>query len=395
MPNLLVVYPWGVDTILYKSNGAGCRVSMLVSFLVEHGHSVTVVSGRYRSKKVSRDGVTYVDLRFPTNPLIFVLYAALAVLGSTERTRGLKALSYFILHRYDKRFIRELRSFILQHDLVFLEYPFWGEVVCSLKKPTILTNHDVIARAWSQGEGSTLHRIISGMEISALRAATRVVAVSQEDCDYFIGKNLERVVSIPNPVQMADDNPSDQEDCSASFTPDSPFRSYALFVGSGWYPNRAAVAAIINEVAPRCPDIGFILAGRSSEGVSRQPGNVFPLGVVSGEELKNLYRKCTFVLVAVPWGTGTALKTLEALAASRVVLSTPAGIRGLPFINGKHGVVCDSVSRFPEEIYRLLDNEPRQREIMENGKQLAMQYDYHEVYRGYLSLIDECLERKT
>ena len=71
------------------------------------------------------------------------------------------------------------------------------------------------------------------------------------------------------------------------------------------------------------------------------------------DDLTDLYRHALACVVPVEKGSGTCIKTLEAMAYSRVCLATPFGARGIPdadLVDGRAGVL---VYRNADEFLRL------------------------------------------
>ena len=53
-------------------------------------------------------------------------------------------------------------------------------------------------------------------------------------------------------------------------------------------------------------------------------------------------------------GSGTRLKTFEAMALGRPVVSTTLGVEGLAVVPGEHCLIADTAETFGAEIIRLL-----------------------------------------
>ena len=111
-----------------------------------------------------------------------------------------------------------------------------------------------------------------------------------------------------------------------------------LFVGGiGNAPNISAVDFIMNELIPELDkglsgDYVIHIVGSGwkkylSDGVVNT--SVVVHGVVSDEELDQLYDRCFFSLATLQYGAGVKGKVIEAMLNSLVVVTTPIGAEGI------------------------------------------------------------------
>ncbi|MEW6277814.1 MAG: glycosyltransferase family 4 protein [Candidatus Eremiobacterota bacterium] len=187
------------------------------------------------------------------------------------------------------------------------------------------------------------------------RRAEEVWCVSDRDGQALIRRyGPLRVRQVPNGVdlaRMAGPRGSPAELRRRLGLPGGPL---ALFLGVMTYaPNREAVDLLLREVAPRLPEVGFVLAGLGSEAWGKAAPNVHAVGFV--DDVVDVLRACDVVVVPLRSGSGTRLKVLEALAAGRPVVSTPKGVEGLHREALGPGLqVEDDWSRFAEAVRRAL-----------------------------------------
>ena len=393
--SLLIIYPWGIDSVIAKNTGAGMRVGLLAEFLRDYGFMVTVASiGRFE-RKIDLNGIRYRELRYPTNFFLLVLYATLVIISRLLQWQGLHAWIYYFFYQLDGKFVREMKGYAAEAGTIMLEYPFWSRLTEERRERTILTDHDIIAKSWTKRGNTWLNSFLSEKllewELKALQSVEQVVFVAESDRDFFVdhGLTLERTAVITNPMVLPPscvDNTMSQHQLSRFR--ETLFQTGALFVGSGWYPNREAAQAIVKIIAPACPDVTFFIAGDCTRWVKRVPANVQLLGVLSAEELTILYRRITFALIPVAWGTGTSLKAVEAMAYGKVIVTTPVGVRGLTFEHGVHGIVCSDIGEFPSVINELTTDPDHRCRLEVNALNLAKQYDYRSIYMRYLEIIN-------
>lgn len=392
---LLIIYPWGIDSVIDKNIGAGMRVGLLAEFLREHGFMVTVASVGRSEREIELDGINYREFRYPSNLFLLVLYASMILFSSLLKWQGLQAWLYYCYYQLDRRFVRLMKGEVAKAGTILLEYPFWSGLIEERKERTILTDHDIIAKSWTTCGNSWLNfllfKTLLARELKAMEAVSRTVFVAESDRDFFVNQGLkrERAAVITNPIILPPNIHGD------TFSPQplssfggTEFHTGALFVGSGWYPNREAAQTIAALIAPACPEVTFFIAGDCARWVKNAPPNVRLLGVLSSEDLSNLYRLITFALIPVTWGTGSSLKAVEAMAYGKVIVSTPVGVRGLTFEHGVHGIISPDISEFSALINGLTADPDHRHRLESNALDLAKQYCYRTIYMRYLELID-------
>ncbi|ABK99711.1 glycosyltransferase [Pelobacter propionicus] len=394
--SLLIIYPWGVDSVIEKNIGAGLRVGLLADFLQENGFRITVASVGRTEREFERNGIHFREFRFPSTFVLLTLYAALILFTRCLGWQGLHAWIYYTFFQYDRRFARLMKEEMAKAGIILLEYPFWAKLIHDFKIRTILTDHDIIAESWTKCGcrwlNNFLYKILLNKELSSFESAGRVVFVAESDRKFFVDQGLksEHTAVITNPIKVSFDTIK----CSCAPQLNYSFRGFefhigALFVGSGWFPNREAAQAIATTIALDCPYVTFFIAGECSTWVKNAPSNVRLLGVLSAEELSILYRMITFALIPVTWGTGSSLKTVEAMAYGKVIITTPVGVRGLAFEHGVHGMLCDEISEFPRQISQLTRNSTQRNQLESGARSLAKKYDYRTIFMRYLEIIDE------
>ena len=133
-----------------------------------------------------------------------------------------------------------------------------------------------------------------------------------------------------------------------------------LFVGTlNYAPNEEAVRDILRDLLPALGKSGvrckLSIVGRHAssrlERLLRETAQVEFLSNV--DDLAACYAQTQIVLVPLRAGGGTKLKTLEAFAHRRPVVSTPQGVRGLDAVAGQHYLPALDAVQFAEAILRL------------------------------------------
>ena len=189
---------------------------------------------------------------------------------------------------------------------------------------------------------------LEDMERSLFPRMDQVWGVQQGDLDSYrsYGVESQRLVLAPNVVPDECFEPGPR--------PGIPGR--ALFFGSLWYPpNRQALEWLLESwplVRKRLPDATLVVAGRGAgpelEAWAARTEGVELLGFVP--DLRPLFQDCALVVVPLWKGGGTKVKTIEAMAAGKPILSTPVGAEGLAMEDGVHAVIRETGEAFIEAL---------------------------------------------
>lgn len=205
-----------------------------------------------------------------------------------------------------------------------------------------------------------------------------VVTMSSKDAAAVTG--AKRSVELPNGV---DCERFEARTCAAE-----PRR--LLFIGSfAHLPNLLALEFFLREVWPLLPH-GYtlhVIAGgrheyyldfyRDRVAVDLRRDGVEVQGFVS--DVRDAYEHAELVIAPLVASAGTNIKVLEAMAMAKVVVSTPAGVNGIPVEHGKNAVVAEDPRDLALEIESLSRNADRRRCIGANARAFALRFDWKEV----------------
>ena len=76
----------------------------------------------------------------------------------------------------------------------------------------------------------------------------------------------------------------------------------------------------------------------------------------------------------------TVPKLLEkAMAMGKAVVSTPAGVNGIPVVNGENAVIEAEAQAFAAAIESLSRNAPKRADLERSARRFALQFDWKEV----------------
>jgi glycosyltransferase involved in cell wall biosynthesis len=107
-----------------------------------------------------------------------------------------------------------------------------------------------------------------------------------------------------------------------------------------------------------------------------QPG-VELEGFVS--DVRTAYRRAEIVLAPLTASAGTNIKVLEAMAMGRAIVSTPAGVNGFDFANGRDLIVVESPEAMAKEILRLSADAEARTKIEAKAREAALKYGWEEI----------------
>ncbi len=388
---VLILYPH--DDFITPQGGASRRTNLLADFLMARGMTVRVLQGG-AADRVMTHGLAIESLgREPPMPLRRLLVGLLVWVASLGR--GMK--HRWIFWQYTRvgasaAYRRHIRQLIRWSDVVALEYPFWADAVVPIAhqegRRVILTSHDVLSDQLT--ELPVLKRLAWQREVRAWKAADVLMTVSATDQAMMARKGLAPVLA-PNPtdgrlfeIERLGDGRRILRDL---FNIDLPFGRFCLFVGSLFEPNVLAVESIramARAVAER-PDgaeVGFVVVGGCC--APDRDGAFLALGRVEDAVLLALYAACDIVLVPIPFGTGSSLKTIEGMAAAKVVLGTAAAFRGLDVADGRDARIEDRMDAYPDAILSILADPAGSQAMGHTARAFARGYDSRIAFLSYL-----------
>jgi glycosyltransferase involved in cell wall biosynthesis len=167
----------------------------------------------------------------------------------------------------------------------------------------------------------------------------------------------------------------------------------AVFLGSGHRPNLTAAELIVRVVAPRCPEVTFILVGEvcHSVRIGTEVTNVFCAGRVSDAEKSFILRRSTIGLNPMVDGGGSNLKIPDYLVHALPVLSTRFGSRGFS-VDEAHGLFAVDVFDYPARLSELVADTG---ELSQLGKRAEIaarfNYDWTKISRDYFAFVGQVL----
>jgi glycosyltransferase involved in cell wall biosynthesis len=237
---------------------------------------------------------------------------------------------------------------------------------CGAQTPIILETHDIQSHLlqerselnpWTR-KPDLLERTIHS-EISLLEKADVLVHLSVDDFRFF-------QTALPNkPHVLA--MPAIEENYISAVHAAAPLKDTIdlLFVGQNHAPNLAAIKWFFEQVWPLLEENRYNLkvVGAVDLPVKQNLPRVFEtfrssfVGPVA--DLAPYYRSARCVIAPMVSGSGTSIKTIEALALGKPFVGTSKAFRGMPIerINAAGVQSYDTPRGFADEVVRILADE--------------------------------------
>ncbi len=236
--------------------------------------------------------------------------------------------SSFIIRKINPRLCDAARPLIerIQPRAVIGNYAWTAKAVEQAPPGTlrIIDTHDIqhLRRGRAQEAGSDLpgHACTREEEVRELSRADVLLAIQrheraqlQEMCPG------QRVILVEHAEDAREALPSPADSMTV------------LFVGSHYDPNVQGIRRFMEtawrEIRAAMPDAKLDVCGTVCNAIAPAPEGVTLLGRVPA--LDPHYRQAAVVINPVPYGSGMKIKSVEALAFGKCLVTTPSGVTGL------------------------------------------------------------------
>lgn len=218
----------------------------------------------------------------------------------------------------------------------------------------------------------------------AIDAADAVVFQSDADRDHFdTGDTL--VETIPNGTGVEHDVSAAAVDRVRDRHGLDPETPTAVFVGSYDYePNADAARRIDEAIAPRLPNVEFLLVGRDPPATTAP--NVRELGFV--DELSPVLAAADVGVCPLSSGSGTKLKVMDYLAAGLPVVTTSVGAAGIDLVDGESALIRDDDAAFADAVETVVSSPDVAARLSRAATELSEQYRWEMVLADYESIVN-------
>ncbi len=268
------------------------------------------------------------------------------------------------------RQLSEIRQQV-QPNVVLVEYVFLSGAFQCFGPETlkVLDTHDIFGnrhRLYQQnGMVPQWFYTTVAEEKKALDRADAILAIQDEEAAYFLQLTERPVLTVGHLVHTP--TPVAEEEVLAN---------RLLFVGSANPINVDALHWFLKEVFPlvrrRLPNIELEVVGECAKMIPTEDG-LIPRGRVA--DLAPYYRNAMVVINPMRFGTGLKIKTTEALAHGRPLVTTSVGAAGFEEWKNKGFLVADTPEDFAGAIERLCDDAELRAALQEQCRDLIASYN--------------------
>jgi polysaccharide biosynthesis protein PslH len=160
-----------------------------------------------------------------------------------------------------------------------------------------------------------------------------------------------------------------------------------------WLPNKEAMLWFVNDIWPLvhklAPDFSFYFAGRKMPDIFKEYHHDGLYCMDEVADANNFIADKKILIVPLRSGGGVRVKTLEAMAAGKVVISTAIGMQGIDAIDKVHYICAESATEFANAIAWCMDHKEIAQEIAQQAQELIQrEYDQQKVMQSLLAYMD-------
>jgi len=268
----------------------------------------------------------------------------------------------------------------------------------------VLVEHNVEylrLKSWVNKEKNIFVKMYLSLQVQKVRNFEKqacgkfdlCIVVSENDKRNISSMNPRaRILIIPNGVDVdyfKNDNTITQEP-----------NSIIWVGGTGEFYNRNSLINFLKAAFPlivrKVPNLIFYIIGTVNSRellglVEKYSKNIKILGEV--EDIRPWVCRAMAYVAPICSGGGTKIKVLNAMALSKVVVTTTCGAEGIDVLNGKELFIADSPNDFAERTIFLLKEKEIRNEMGRLGRELIVQkYSWEKILADYddiyLKLLD-------
>jgi glycosyltransferase involved in cell wall biosynthesis len=312
---------------------------------------------------------------------------------SVNYARNLFSMRPYSASKYCQPWIaKELAAHLAreQYDLLLCDFLLTAAVIpWDWPRPKVLFTHNIEAAIWERHFRTSRnpvwkavsyreYRTLERMERKYISSADHVLAVSDNDRDFFLRyAPKDKMTVIPTGVDIDYFGPSNG-DCN----PES-----IVFTGSmDWIANEDGIVFFIEKVLPlvrqQFPNAKLLVVGRRPSERMRKIGASVLAVEVTGtvDDIRPYLARGSVYVVPLLVGGGTRIKIFEAMAAGKAIVSTTIGAEGLPVRHGENILLADDAESFAKCVVELLKDRVSCERIGAAARKLvADSYSWHVV----------------
>jgi glycosyltransferase involved in cell wall biosynthesis len=284
------------------------------------------------------------------------------------------------LFQQDEQCRRHLTSLIkTQPDIIHVEQPwlfgFAMQYAATLKnRPQLIygsqntewrLKRDIVVTYQGPAVAEQCAYLVKSVELQAVSQADAIVAVSQADANWLASNTERPIILAPNGVKAWQSMPAGRQEAR---TISQGYR-YALFCASAHPPNMTGFFELFGGgFGSLKPDEKLVVAGGASYAIAGDPRvhrsaklaeKTTTAGMVSQACLEGLLDQASCIVLPITQGSGTNLKTAEALWSGKHIVATTVAMRGFErFMNAPGVHLGDEPASFKQALRRAMSAAP-------------------------------------
>jgi len=394
--NILIIVPYNV----YEAkHGNAIRVRAMMETLLKNGNKISLLmydlpnAGNLSEIAGVKIYMKQVKFRIPVMAALLRLFFRAStydlLCAKMEPFAGFKELVKDIIHEDDID--------IVQCENIWTVSPLIP-VIAEIHKPIVVTTHDVWSDRFRQlydyqkvpGVISRrLLRSISEIEARALKVCDFYICVSDEDRRRLLemGTDPSKLGVIANGVDTKKIRPVGKVQWLARELKIGDEDMVLFFPGSEMFQNKKAVEDILRGVLPKLDSrFKIVFAGTICNHLAKLnlPDSVILAGYL--DDLSPLYGLVDIVILPITIGSGTKLKTVEAMAAGKPIITTPLGAIGLENDDKEYIVIKEDIEAYPDTIVELTSDKDLRWIIGKRGREISLKYDWSILMGKYIDI---------
>ena len=238
------------------------------------------------------------------------------------------------------------------YDIIFTNYIFTAPLVAAAKKPATIIletlDHFFEANSLSQNLKSNINfekSLLQNIEFDLYKIFNKIIFINKDEYDSTPKESGISYSYIPAAWQgITNKTTRDQEIVDL------------LFIGSNHPPNIDGINYFYQKVfLPflRPKGISLNIAGKVCNNLNIEDPKVKKLGFYSGN-IGELYSSAKVVIIPILEGSGFSIKTMEAMAFGKPIVTTPKGARGMNIDTNPFMIV--DMKKDPENFAAAISN---------------------------------------
>lgn len=293
---------------------------------------------------------------------------------TSDRLCGRAMIEDVPVRRLLERLLRTFRPDVVHVEQPYL-YPGLRQLLIELRQtPAIVYGSQNIEAPMKRGiltdAGWTARQVdryceeIHNLEVAFSRECELVAACTPSDLEQHRAFGAQQTVLAPNGIDETTEKPggADELDIADAISG----KKIVLFIGSAHRPNLVGFRDLVGLDLEFLPDdarvvaVGGICNSIRNNLLGRTPEEVVSTslllaGLVTESQLRELIDRADVILLPISTGGGSNLKTAEAIAANRKIVTTSGALRSFEWFGEFPNVwVADTRAEFHDSIVQAI-----------------------------------------